>query len=578
VINDLLFRLRSLFQRKSMETALDDELRAHLDHQVQKYVQSGLSLGEARRRARLEFGGLDQVKEECRDARGVNFMETMIQDLRYALRTLRKTPGFTAVAVISLGLGIGANTAIFQLLDAVRLRSLPVANPHELVEVRIVGGNRGMGVNNGTDPKLTRPIWQEIEKHHEPFSGVFASDTEDLRVGRGSESRRASGILVTGEFFQVLGVQPWQGRLILPEDEGPCPASKAVVSYSYWQGQMGGRDIGAGATLVVDGELMEILGVTPPRFFGVALGGSFDIVLPFCQPKEGLRRDLFEVTVMGRLRPGWKIERASAQLSAMSPGIFTATVPAGYSSQWVETYKRFRLAAYPGAGGVSWPRTEYDPLLALLLAITGLVLLIACANLVNLMLARASTREHEIAVRLALGASRGRLLRQLLVESALLAGIGAVLGVGLAQFLSRVLVWSFSTEGTPPYLPMGTDWRVLVFAATTAASTCAFFGLVPALRASDAEPVNAMKTGTRGTTGSRERFSTQRLMVVTQIAVSLVLLVAAFLFGRSFRKLLTFDPGGRERDITVAFIGFQPSHVTPDRYTEFKLQLLEEVS
>jgi len=557
---------------------LDDERRAHLDHQVQKYVQSGLSLGEARRRARLEFGGLDQVKEECRDARGVNFMETMIQDLRYALRTLRKTPGFTAVAVISLGLGIGANTAIFQLLDAVRLRSLPVANPHELVEVRIVGGNRGMGVNNGTDPKLTRPIWQEIEKHHEPFSGVFASDTEDLRVGRGSESRRASGILVTGEFFQVLGVQPWQGRLILPEDEGPCPASKAVVSYSYWQGQMGGRDIGAGATLVVDGELMEILGVTPPRFFGVALGGSFDIVLPFCQPKEGLRRDLFEVTVMGRLRPGWKIERASAQLSAMSPGIFTATVPAGYSSQWVETYKRFRLAAYPGAGGVSWPRTEYDPLLALLLAITGLVLLIACANLVNLMLARASTREHEIAVRLALGASRGRLLRQLLVESALLAGIGAVLGVGLAQFLSRVLVWSFSTEGTPPYLPMGTDWRVLVFAATTAASTCAFFGLVPALRASDAEPVNAMKTGTRGTTGSRERFSTQRLMVVTQIAVSLVLLVAAFLFVRSFRNLLTFDPGMRERGITIAFIGFQPSHVTPDHYAEFKRQLLEEVS
>jgi predicted permease len=206
-----------------------------------------------------------------------------------------------------------------------------------------------------------------------------------------------------------------------------------------------------------------------------------------------------------------------------------------------------------------------------------LVLLIACANLANLMLARASTREHEVAVRLALGASRGRLLRQLLAESALLAAIGAVLGICLAPFLSRVLVWSFSTEGTPVYLPIGTDWRVLLFAATVAVLTCAFFGLVPALRASNAEPVNAMKTSNRGTTGGRERLSIQRVMVVTQIAVSLLLLVAALLFVRSFRNLLTFDPGMRERGITVALIGFQPSHVTPDRCAEFKRELLEEV-
>ncbi len=556
---------------------MDEELRAHFEHQVEKYVQSGLPLEEAKRRARLEFGGLDQVKEECRDARGVSFTETMIQDLRYALRVLRKAPGFTVVAVISLGLGIGANTAIFQLLDALRLRSLPVPKPQELAEVRIVGGNQGMGVNNGSDPKLTRPIWQEIEKHHEPFSGVFASDAEDLRVGRGSESRRASGILVSGEFFPVLGVQPWRGRLILPEDEGACPASKAVVSYSYWQGRMGGRDIGAGATLIVDGEPMEVVGVTPPGFFGVLLGDSFDVALPFCQPKEALRRDLFEVTVMGRLRPGWTIERASAQLNAMSPGIFAATAPAGYSSQWVEAYKRFRLAAYPGAGGVSWPRTEYDSSLALLMAITGLVLLIACANLANLMLARASTREHEIAVRLALGASRGRLLRQLLAESALLAAIGAALGIGLAQFLSRVLVWSFSTQSNSVNLPVGTDWRVLLFAATVAALTCAFFGLVPALRASSAAPLTAMKSSARGTTGGPERFSMQRLMVATQIAVSLLLLVGALLFVRSFRNLLTFNPGMRERGITIAFIGFQPSHITPDRYADFKRALLEDV-
>ena len=186
MIRDLLFRLRALFRRKSMEAEMDEELRAHFEHQVEKYVKSGLPLEEARRRARLAFGGFDQVKEECRDARGVNFMETMIQDLRYALRILRKSPGFTAVAVISLTLGIGANTAIFQLLDAVQLRSLPVSNPHELAEVRIRGGNRGMGVNNGTDPKLTRPIWQEIEKHHEPFSSVFTSASQENSPAKAS--------------------------------------------------------------------------------------------------------------------------------------------------------------------------------------------------------------------------------------------------------------------------------------------------------------------------------------------------------------------------------------------------------
>ena len=396
-------------------------------------------------------------------------------------------------------------------------------------------------------------------------------------MGRGSESRRANGISVSGEYFRVLGVQPWRGRLILPEDEGACPASKAVISYSYWQGQMGGRDIGADARLVVDGELMEVVGVTPPGVFGVVLGDRFDVALPFCQPKEGLRRELFDVTVMGRLRPGWTLERASAQLSAMSPGIFAATVPAGYSSRWVETYQQFKLAAYPGAGGVSWPRTEYDLSLTLLMGITGLVLLIACANLTNLMLARASTREREIAVRLALGASRGRLLRQLLAESVLLAAIGGTLGICLAQFLSRVLVWSFSTEGTQVYLPIGTDWRVLLFAATVAVLTCAFFGLAPALRANSTEPVMAMKTGGRGATCGGERFSLQRLMVVTQIAVSLVLLVGAFSFVRSFRNLVMFDPGMRERGITIAFVGFEPSHITPDRYADFKRQLLEEV-
>jgi len=363
-----------------------------------------------------------------------NWLDSLWQDLRYGARQFRLSPGFALVAIVSLALGIGANTAIFQLLDAVRLRSLPVQKPQELAEVRIQGGNGGMGLNPGRYGGLTRPVWQQIQAQQQAFSGVFAWSAEDVRVGKSSELRRARGIRVSGDFFRALGVQPWRGRLILPEDEqGACPSSRAVVSYAYWQSEMGGQALGAGGTLTVSGELKEVIGVTPPAFFGLAVGERFDIAIPFCQPKE-LRRDVFDVAVMGRLRPGWTLKQASAELDAISPGIFEATAITGYGAGTIERYKKFRLAAYPGSGGVSALRATYDSSLWLLLGITGLVLLIACANLANLMLARASAREREIAVRLALGASRGRLLRQLLAESALLAATGAALGIGLASF------------------------------------------------------------------------------------------------------------------------------------------------
>ncbi len=565
------------FRRELTEKQLDAELCFHLEQQISDYIAAGMKPEEARRRARLKFGGLDQVKEECRDLGAAHFIENVFQDMRYGLRQLRCNPGFTIVAVLTLALGIGANTAIFQLLDAIRLRSLPVPNPHELAEVRIVGGNHGMGLNAEKYGGLTRPLWQEIRRDHEPFSGVFAWSAGDVRVTQGSDLRHAHGLYVSGEFFRVLGLQPWRGRLILPEDEvGACPPSKAVVSYSYWQGQMGARDIGTGSTLTINDSLMEVIGVTPPGFFGLAVGDSFDVAIPFCQPKE-LRRDVFDLAVMGRLRPGWTLKRASAWLDAISPGIFDATALTGYSADLIESYKRFRLAAYAASGGVSWLRTQYDSSLQLLLALTSLVLLIACANLANLMLARASTREHEVAVRLALGASRGRLLRQLVAESALLATIGTGLGVYLAHFLSQVLVWSLSTESGAIHLEVETDWRVLLFAAGLAGFTCALFGAMPALRASNTAPAAAMKSDRRGLTGGRDRFSMQRLIVVAQIAVSLVLLVGAFLFVRSFRNLMTFDPGMREGGITTAFIEFERSPVAPDHHEEFRQQLLDDV-
>jgi predicted permease len=509
------------------------------------------------------------------------WIESLAQDLRHSARTLAASPGFTAVAILSLALGTGANTAIFQLLDAVRLRNLPVRNPQELVEVKIVGGNHGMGLNESYG-ELTRPIWEEIRRSHEPLTGVFAWGIDQMSVGQGSDFHRVRGMIISGDFFPVLGVEPFRGRLMVSKDEHACPESVAVVSYSYWLSRMGGGEILPGTRLFVNREFKQIVGVTPPSFHGLAVGEDFDVAVPYCQPKE-LQRNLFEVTVMGRLRPGVTLKSASDRLAGISPGIMAATEIKGYDPGTVERYLKFRLAVYPASAGVSELRKAYNSSLWLLLAMTGLVLLIACANLANLMLARAATREREIAIRLALGAARLHLFRQLLVESGLTAVLGAGLGIGLAQLLSRALVLSLSTESDAVTLPIETDWRVLLFAITVATITCILFGLVPAIRASGTDPAAAMKNGGRASAGTRESFSVQRLMVVAQISVSLVLLVGAMLFVRSFRNLMTFNPGMREEAISVVSVGFGESgfgKATPPRarYPEITRELADEVS
>jgi predicted permease len=577
MFSEVVFRFRALFQHKAVEAEIEEELRFHLERQTEKYVRGGLRREEAMRRARLEFGGIELAKEECRDARGVCFLDTLVQDVRHGLRTLCKSLGFTAVAVLTLALGIGANTAIFQLLDAVRLRNLPVPSPQQLAAVRIVGGNRGMGLNQNYGD-LTRPLWQEIRDKQQPFSGIFAWSVNQRYVGSGSEMRHFNGLWVSGDFFQVLGIRPFRGRLLLPGDEGPCPMRYGVASYSYWRRELGGSDPAGGIKLIVDNFPVEIIGVTPPDFFGMVVGDSFDIALPLCMPPDGLRPDIFDVSVMGRLKSGWTVERASAELDALSPGLFEATVPPGRDTPTTEMYKHFRLAAYPASRGVSsLGQTGYTSL-RLLLGITGLVLLMACANLANLMLVRASAREREMAVRLALGAPRWRLIQQLFSEGVLLASGGAILGLGLAGIFSRSLVLLFSTGDYVPLLDqLRTDWRVLLFVAAVATLTCILFALAPAFRSSGMQPGAALKRGSRGTTTDRSRFSLQRLMVVVQVAVSLVLLVGALLFVRSFRNLVTLNPGMRERGITVAFLGYWQSPLPRERWADFQRELLEEV-
>ncbi len=520
-----------------------------------------------------------------RSAGGPRWVETVLQDLRFALRTMRKSPAFTATAILTLALGIGANTAIFQLLDAVRLRSLPVKDPTSLVRVALKGGlPPGFGWYDN-DTALSTALWEQIRKQRGAFSGLFAWRSGPYPIGHGDQERLTEGLWVSGEMFPVLGIVPVRGRLFTPEDDRPgCGIFGAVISYDLWQSEFGGKDSVIGSTIYIYDRPTQIIGVTPRGFFGLDVGKEFEVALPTCSqpafiPGDGtlLRRDVFWLQIMGRLAPGWSLSQASAQLDAASPGIFEATLPSGYAKSVLDAYRKLSLAAYPGRNGMQSRASAYDDSLWLLLGTTGLVLLIACANLANLMLAKASTREKEMAVRLAMGATSGRVVQQLLVESLVLAAAGSVLGIGLASVFSKTVVKFLSTDTNPFSLAMTNDWRVLSFTAFMAVSTCLLFGLAPAFRSSRTEPGSVLKSGGRGMTGGRRRFAFQQALVVSQIAFSLVLLVGALLFVQSFWNLRTLNPGFRENGILRLSLNFRRLDLPPDRYRPFKHDILEQI-
>src|SRR5437899_284313 len=316
--------LKQFFARRHLYKDLSEEIREHLDEKIAELVASGMSKREAAAVARREFGNVTLIEEDSREIWRWPSIESFFADVRYALRTLRQSAAFTATAIVTLSLGIGANTAIFMLLDAIRLRSLPVQNPQELAEVRITdAGHQGMGINQQYG-ELTRPLWQQIRDQQQAFSGVFAGSVNQRYVGRGSEMRRFKGLWVTGDFFQVLGVRAFRGRLLMPDDESKCPVTRAVVSYSYWQSELGGRDLSPTIRLIVDNELVEIIGVTPPGFFGMVVGDHFDIALPFCQPKEELSRHMFDVSLLRVLKPDWTIQRPTTASLPLSLDVFEA--------------------------------------------------------------------------------------------------------------------------------------------------------------------------------------------------------------------------------------------------------------
>ncbi len=484
-------------------------------------------------------------------------METLWQDLRYGARQLARSPGFTAVAVLTLALGIGANTAIFQLLDAVQLRALPVERPHELAEVTMVERRPRQGSFNGR-AEFTNPLWEQIRDRQQAFSGIFAWGTATFNLTERGEDRFAeNGLLVSGDFFNVLGVRPILGRVFTPaDDQRGCGAPGAVISYAFWQREFGGDLSVVGKKLSIDGHPFEVIGVTPASFFGVEVGRSYDLAIPICADAilnpEWNRLDVrnaWWLAIIGRLKPGWTLEQATAHLTSISPALLEEAIHPGYTAENRENYLSIRYGAFPAATGVSALRRQYETPLWLLLGATGLVLLIACANIANLMLARASARERELVVRLALGASRVRLVRQLLTESLLLAGSGAVLGAWLAQTLSYSVVSLLSGETTPLFLSIELDSRVLAFTAGVGVLTCVLFGLLPALRATPSSPVAAMSGGGRGMTASRERSGLRRALVVAQVALSLVLLMGALLFSRSLYNLMVVDTGFQQEGI-----------------------------
>ena len=572
----LLRRMVSLGRRARMEREIEAELREHRAMCIDDNVANGMSREEAERDARVRFGSPAAMRERVAAEDAALGLESWWQDVGGALRIFRKSPGFALVVVATLALGIGANTAIFELLDAVQMRALPIARPDELAAIRVAGGIHGFGISDSRFSDFTVPMWLELKEHHDPFSGIFAWRGSVDEVGRAGQSRRVNGLEVSGGFFNVLGVAPFQGRLIEAQDEAGCSVSRVVVSYPFWKGEMGGEPITANTTIVLDGGPVQVLGVTPPSFFGMVVGDRFDVAYPTCTPPHP-RAEAFVYTVMGRLKRGWNLQQATEYLNALSPGLFAATAPTGYSSAAVKSYKDFRLAAYPAGAGVSYLRDQYNASLEMLLAITGLVLLIACANLANLMLARASVKRREVAIRMSLGASRGRLLRQILLESAALALCGAALGAALAQPLSRALVHSLDTSQGTIHLTIVADWRVLLFAAAAGIATCVIFGTLPALRSTQAGPLTSLKTGERGVAGNRERFLVHRAMVMTQIAVSMVLLVGALLFVQGYRNLLAVNPGMREKGITVGFFNFSGMKIDQQHLAAHKRQVMDDL-
>ena len=555
-----------MWRRKKREPDFDREIRTHLELEEEEQREAGVAPAEALYAARRIFGNVTLHKEVMREMWGWTSLERLGQDLRYAVRMMRQSPGFTLVAVLSLALGIGGNTAIFSLMNAVMLRSLPVQQPDRLL---LFGKGRWSGITDGLPDRswqlFSYPFYRDVQRQSEVFAGVAAmmSLPNDARavVGGSREQESVHARLVSGTYFDVLGVKPAAGRTFTDaEDQAPGAHPVAVVSYSWWQRRFARDPSLLGKTLSIGATDYTIVGVAPPEFFGTSVGESPDLWVPLAMNAQlppawggdkAMRDPLFQsLYILARLKPGVTAAQASAQVNLLFKQNLRAIVGSHPSEKNLNKIRRAAIELTPGGRGLSQIRAQFSESLWLLMAAVGLVLLIACANIANLLLARAASRQREIAIRLSVGADRLRLIRQMLTESVLLALLGGVAGVAFATWAGGLLVRMVSTGAETLPLNVAPDARVLLFTTLLSVATGILFGLAPALRATRVDLSSALKDA-RSSGLARSRNMLAKALIVSQVSLSAMLLIGAGLFVRSLVNLRNVDTGFNKENVLV---------------------------
>jgi predicted permease len=528
-------RLYGLIWKTRLEKDMDDELRFHIEMRTRENIKQGLDPESARMAALRRFGGFEQVKEDCRDVRGGGILEMLVQDMRFGLRRMLKTPGFTIVAILSLALGIGANTAIFSLVNTVMFPPLPVAEPERLLSVYPVSMS-----HDGQVQAFSYPNYKDFRDRNEVFSGLFVTRFSPMSISHEGRNDRVWGFLVSGNYFDILGVRAAYGRTFTQEeDKVRLKDPVAVLSYDFWQRRFGSDPNLVGKTTILNGHSFTIIGITPKGFAGSELAYDPDLWVPmmmqeWIEPGNNYldRRETQNLFATGRLKPGVSVEQAEASLKVLAEQL---------GREYPETNENMSIMVTPP--GLIHPLLR-DPVVsfsAVLMVTVGLVLLIACTNLANLLLARATERRREIAIRLALGASRRRIIGQLLVESVLLAISGGVIGLLLAFVTIRMVAAFKLPIDFPLKINIFLDERVFCFTLFVSLLTGVLFGLVPALQATNLELLPSLKDAT-SQAGAR-RSLLRNGLIVSQVALSLVLLIAAGLVVRALQHLQTSSPG-----------------------------------
>jgi predicted permease len=599
-------RLRAVFLRRRMERELDDELRFHLEKDIELNVARGMNEKEARAAALRSFGAVDEVKEESRDLRGVRFLEETAQDLRYGLRMMRKSPAFTAIAVLSLALGIGANTALFSVVDSVLLQKIPVQDPDGLVlfewqagKAFRTSGTSGYGAGDlppgrRGSSSFNYSVYEAMQSQEgTPVTDLFGfAALWQASVSVDGRAEVSDVQLVTGRYFAGLGVPAALGRTLTDEDNLPNAAPAAVISHAFWQSSLGGDPDVLGKRIDINNVAFTIVGVAPKGFNGtlqIDMHPAATVPMSFEKQLSGEnmidgragRAGVWFVHVMGRLKPGATREQARASLAGtFQAKAFEIQPPPSRETDVTELDPKDYpvLMQRSGAQGLTESRRVYSSSIYILMGVVALVLLIACANVANMLLARSAARSSEITMRLAMGAGRWRLVRQLLTESMLLAFVGGAVGVLFAIWGTDALAAIGESGGDvlPEGITYGLNVRVLLFTLAVSMVTGALFGLAPALRATRLDLTSAMKESSRGTAGiSRSRLS--KTLVVAQVAMSLLLLFGAGLFLRTVHNLQSVELGFNQENLLVFTLRPGKAGYEKDRLHEFYRTIFERI-